>query len=61
MDFLAGANLSSMPGMGTGATGSDVTSGIFLFPLSLSLSSFSPPVPDERERGKRKEKDFRQS
>jgi hypothetical protein len=24
----------------------------FLFPLSLS--SFSPPVPDERERGKRK-------
>jgi hypothetical protein len=31
-----------------GATGSDVTSGIFLFPLSLS--SFSPPVPDERER-----------
>jgi hypothetical protein len=44
-----------------GATGSDVTAGIFfvLFPLySFSLSS-SPPVPDERERererGKKKE------
>jgi hypothetical protein len=40
-----------------GATGSDVTSGIFLFPLS--------PRPfltkEKEERGKRKEKDFRQS
>jgi hypothetical protein len=34
-----------------GATGSDATAGIVLFPLS----SFSPPVPDERERIKRKE------
>jgi hypothetical protein len=39
-----------------GATGGDVNSA-----GNLSLSSFSPPVPDERERGKRKEKDSRQS